>query len=112
MKFKVSKKEIKGEYHKIISLRYCQANYMIYHLNPFAYSSGINGWSCDYYDIDGILISTGYGPVKSKNATASNDLIEKYDKKASKVLSSKESWDKRKKKLDVLLHDFITEATR
>lgn len=63
MKLKTTKKQIKENFNTILSIGYCDAQYLLDFKNPFAYSAGINGWSCDYYQLGNICISTGYAPI-------------------------------------------------
>ena len=63
MKLKTTKKQIKENFNTILSIGYCDAQYLLDCKNPFAYSSGLNGWSCDYYQIGNICMSTGYSPI-------------------------------------------------
>ena len=60
---------------------------LLRYLNPIAYSAGVYGWSCDYYYIDDVdvVISTGYGPISTKNMIKDTDLIKKYEDKANKI---------------------------
>ncbi len=72
MKLRASKKELREGYYRIISIGYCDAQRLLNYEKAFAYSAGVYGWACDYYDIDGVLISTGYSPLSNKN-------VKKYD---------------------------------
>lgn len=98
MKLQATKKEMKNGYYKIISIGYCDAQHLLKDKNPFAYSAENYGWACDYYDIDRILISTGYQPILEKNTKRDYNLIREYDKKA--VEATKEEREK-------LLNEFI-----
>jgi hypothetical protein len=107
MKIKTAKKSVKNAYYKIYKIGYCNAQYLLEGLSPFAYSSGIYGWSCDYYEIEGICISTGYSPI-GKNIDY--DLIRKYEDKAMKILDNYNiDYQKRKNKVNKLLLKFIKE---
>jgi len=96
MKLKATKKEMRNGYHRIISIPYCDAQYLLYYESPIAYSCGVYGWSCDYYDINGVLISTGYSPIDSKNTNISRNTIREFDLKAQKASNIEE----KKKLLD------------
>lgn len=82
MKLKTTKKEIKEGFYRIISIGYCDAQYLLSEEKPFAYSAGVYGWACDYYDIDGICISTGYSPLSEKNMKYDYKLVKEYEEKA------------------------------
>jgi len=63
----------------------------------------VDGWSCDYYDLDGILISTGYQPLKDKNITARYDVCRKYEQAAQgKTAEEKER----------LIAEFVAEISK
>lgn len=107
MKLKTTKKQIKNNYNKIYSIGYCNAQFLLEYLSPFAYSSGVYGWSCDYYKIDDICISTGYNPI---GENINYDLVRKYDDKANKILRNYDlDYQKRKNKVNKLLTKFINE---
>ena len=67
MKFKVTKKEMNRNYDTILGIGYCRLQNLLRNTDAIAYSVRAEGWACDYYVIDNILISTGYSPLKSKN---------------------------------------------
>ena len=80
MKCRVTAREVRNNYRNIVSIGYCQAQYLLRYETPFAYSAGVYGWNCDYYDIDGMCISTGYRPIgKTVDYTALRE-AEKYAK--------------------------------
>ena len=81
MKIKVTKKYIRENSNKIIKLHYCEAQTLLRYENPFAYSTRIYGWSCDYYDVNGVIISTGYSPIGDN---VDHELISEYEKKLKK----------------------------
>ena len=112
MKFKTSKKNIKNYYHYIISIGYCQAQTLLKYQQPIAYSSGVYGWSCDYYDIDGVLISSGYGPLSSKNTYLTYNDIKKFEEKAQKLDHYKNPYQQRKTQINDLLLKMIKNATK
>ena len=115
MKFLVSKKEMREAYGTIISIGYCNAQHLLAHEEPKAYSAGGNGWSCDYYEIDGVLISTGYAPLSNKNSHATYDMIHDYDKRAddcTQNLNAKNRSIWTKDALHALLREFVAAATK
>lgn len=68
MKLKTTKKQIRENTgDNLYSVGYCELQHLLRYENPFAYSSGVNGWACDYYElsVDGqrVIISTGYQPI-------------------------------------------------
>ena len=110
MKFKATKKQMREGYNKIISIGYCNAQNLLEHKNPIAYSAGIYGWACDYYDVGGVLISTGYGPI---GESPDYDIIRKYDSQAEKINHNYNlSYEERKNQVNDLLNEFIAEVTK
>jgi len=110
MKVKTTKKQVKNYYNKIYSIGYCDAQYLLQGISPFAYSSGAYGWACDYYEIEGICISTGYSPI---GESVDYDLLKKYDNKAKKILDNYSiDYQKRKNKVNKLLIKFINEINK
>lgn len=108
MKLKTTKTQIKNNFTNIISIGYCDIQYLTYYKSPFAYSSGACGWSCDYYDIDNICLSTGYNPI-GKNV--SYELIRKYELKAQKIINDFNiKHDIKVKKVNKLLSEFIIKS--
>ena len=57
---------------------------------PFAYSSGAYGWNCDYYDIDGVCISTGYRPI---GRGVDYIALKSYESTANTVIRMFDSWE-------------------
>ena len=86
MKLRATKKEIREGYYKIISAGYCDVESLLVAENAFAYSAGSLGWCCDYYDIDGVCISTGYSPLSDKHMKDDYKVVRKYNEKAKKLL--------------------------
>ena len=109
-KVKATKSEMKENYY-IISAGYCSIQNLLRYENPIAYSSGIYGWSCDYYDIDNVVISTGYSPINSKRTNLSYETIKAYEEKASHIINeTKFKWETKKRKVKELLSKMIKES--
>lgn len=105
MKLRAAKKDFKDE--KVLKVGYCGIQYLLRYKDPFAYSSGVYGWACDYYNIDGIYISTGYSPV---GKSLDYDIIKKYEDEARKILLDDNiSYDDKKEKINNLLNELIQE---
>ena len=84
MKFKTTRKyirEIYGSY--ILSVGYCDAQFLLRGIDPFAYNAGVYGWNCDYYYTDGICICTGYRP---HGRSVDWKTLREYENKASAIL--------------------------
>ena len=83
MKLQTTKKAIKNNFYTVISIGYCDAQYLLYFKDPFAYSAGINGWACDYYQIKNTCISTGYSPIGER---APYELLNELEHKAGEII--------------------------
>jgi len=103
VKLKTTTKQMR-QYHRIVRIGYCEAQALLKYASPFAYSSGVYGWNGDYYEVDGVLIATGYRSLPdSKNVHCDYSLVREYENKAGK-LTSREDVEK-------LLHEFIAKIT-
>ena len=109
MKFETTKKRMRDNYHTILSLGYCKLQTLLNYESPIAYSHGVYGWSCDYYVIDNVLISTGYSPI---GQDVDSKLVKEYEQKAEDVRTK--HYDDRSIQIDVelnkLLKEFIQKA--
>ena len=108
-KYKTTKKSILEGNTKVISIGYCRLQHLLYFKEAFAYNSGINGWNCDFYQIESnTIISTGYSPCGN---SIHYDKQEKYDNEAAEIISNKNiSWDDKKSQVNELLERFIKEV--
>ncbi len=99
-KIKATRKDMSQNY-RIASIGYCDAQHLLGYKSPFAYTCGASGWTADYYDIDGVLISTGYDPIKAKNTKCDYKTVQKYEELASKADT--------KEQVEEILKRFIAE---
>lgn len=121
MKAQISKKEVRNTNSRIISIGYCDMQFLLRHHDCNMYSAGIYGWSCDYYIINSdntgmftpyTVISTGYQPLSNSRTKPDTELLRLFEKCASLVLDSateasttvKQSW------LNRLLSAFVHHA--
>lgn len=77
MKFRIS---VKDGRTSDFDCGYCALQTVLNYEQPFAYSVRREGWACDYYNIDGIVVSTGYAPHGKKEIPY--EVCEKYEKLA------------------------------
>ena len=96
MKLRTTKKQIKDQAHKLYAVGYCSIQYLLRYESPFAYSAGVYGWSCDYYNVNGVILSTGYSSI---GELVNYDLIKEYE------IASKQTQDR--KMVTVLLNQFV-----
>lgn len=102
---------MKESYIHIIKIGYCDAQNLLQYENETAYSTCTEGWACDYYIIDNVLISTGYAPLESKNTKVNYDTIKKYDNAARGIVHNYNlPYEEREKQVKKLLSDFVDEA--
>lgn len=105
MKYRTTKKAIRENYSRIYSIGYCNLQWLLKYLDPVAYSAGVNGWACDYYEVDGAVISTGYSPIGRK---VDYDLQREYDEKARAIACNYSlSWEEQTARVNNLLHEFM-----
>lgn len=102
MKLKTTKSNVKENYYRILSIGYCDAQYLLKYKHAFGYSTRVEGWACDYYDIDGVCISTGYSPLADKNMKYDYKVVREYEEKAISAT---------KDEIDVLLTEMIEKLT-
>lgn len=111
-KMKTTKKFIRENYQTIINVDYCNLQFLLRYEHPFGYTHGIYGWQCDFYDVNGICICTGYDTMATKkNPGPSYELTRKYDDLARSLLNNNQHVVL-KAKLDELLKEFIEEALK
>ena len=108
MKLKTTKKQINSNFNTILSIGYCDVQYLTYFKKPFAYSSGLYGWACDYYEIDNICLSTGYGPI---GQSVDYKLLRNYEEKARSIVNNYNiKWELKERKVNKLLCEFVKKA--
>ena len=107
VKLKATKKEMREGYYYILSVGYCSMQSLLREQRPFAYSTRAEGWACDYYDIDGVLISEGYAPLASKNMKKDYEVIKEYENKALKIDELCLPREERKAKKTALLKEML-----
>lgn len=109
-KLKLTKKAVKEAYGTIIKIGYCNLQWLLKYENPFAYSTRAEGWACDYYNIDNVIISMGYSPI---GKGVSYELTKKYEDKAREIATNyKLNWEQQKNQLSELLNQFIEECVK
>ena len=111
MKYLTTKKAVRNGYVHIIGIGYGDVQNLLYFRNPVAYSAGIYGWACDYYSFGGTVISTGYSPIATRNATVSYERVRCYDDKAAAIVKQYDMpYEQRKAEVEELLQAFVAEC--
>lgn len=110
MKIKVTQKQIKEGYDKILIVGYCDLYYLLRGLDPRYYTCGVYGWNSDIYHYDNrVAICTGYRPFG--NVQTNWELNNKYNEKARKVYEDYDiPYQKRIDKINKLLDKYIKEV--
>ena len=108
LKIKASKKDMKENY-KILGTGYCSMQYLLRFKEPVAYSTRAEGWACDYYEVDDVVISTGYAPLKNKNMDIDYSTIKAYENKARDIVNSSKSWEDKEKEVNSLLSHLLSD---
>ena len=110
MKTKETKKAIKKDFNNILSIGYCDAQYLLYYKKPFAYSERVEGWACDYYRVDNICISTGYSPIGDK---VPYKVLFKLEKNACDIVNNYSlDTDQKKEQINELLIELINNLNK
>lgn len=111
MKFKTTKKEMNRHYSTILRVSYSSLQSLLRYLEPFAYSTRIEGWACDYYKVNDVIISTGYAPI---GIVVNYDLIKEYEKKAEAIVFNNytEAEEIKREKIESLLNEFIAKVVK
>lgn len=108
MKFRVTKKAMRESGKTIIKIGYCNAQFLLRFQNEFAYSTRAEGWACDYYEVNGAIISTGYAPI---GKTVDYNTIHEYDNKAREICGDySRSYEDQETAVNALLYEFIEKA--
>ncbi|HCF38656.1 MAG TPA: hypothetical protein DER56_06285 [Thermosipho africanus] len=112
-KYRTTKKAMKESYDYIIGTGAANLYYLLKYRSPFAYSARAEGWACDYYDVNGVLISSGYDYIDSKRTKkADYKMISEYNGKAREISGNYDlDYEQKKEMVESLLNDFIKEAT-
>jgi hypothetical protein len=108
IKQKYTYKAIRNMGLPVLAIGYCDLQTLFPETDAFGYSSGTNGWNCNYHRTYGgsrAIVSTGYRPI---GTTVPRDIVKKYEAKARELPTSL-SFD-RIEKLCELQKDFIVEA--
>ena len=109
-RYRTTKKAQMSNNNRIISVGYCNLQYLLSCVEPYAYSAGTYGWSCDYYELPrGLRVSTGYDTCGKH---VEYDLLKKYDEAAERICRETWQYDERRKRLNALIEDFAGDVER
>lgn len=108
MKIRATRKEFRNS--NVLKVGYCKLQNLLQYENAFAYSAGVNGWNCDYYELNNfnLIISTGYRP---HGKDSDPEVLKHYDNTAYNIASSNVlSYEEKKTLIQNLLKDFIHDS--
>lgn len=109
MKYKTTKKAIREMGYPVYCVGYCNLQHLLREFDPFAYSTRAEGWACDYYMTNGVIISTGYSPIGRKT---DYNLCCEYDEKAAEILRDYTlKWEQQRDQLEKLIEEFVEKLT-
>ena len=113
MKLQTTKTNIKNNFCTVLTVGYCELQYLLNYSNAFAYSAGLYGWVCDYYNpstkYSGVCIATGYNTERLNGKRVSYELVKEYEQKACEILNNYSQTNKREA-LNNLIDEFIEKA--
>lgn len=113
MKLQTTKANIRKNFGTVLSIGYCDLQYLLNRCSPFAYSAGVYGWSCDFYQpstkYSGVCIATGYNTERMGGKRVSYELVKEYEQKAREVVNDYTQINKREA-LNTLIDEFIEKA--
>ena len=106
MKNRLTRNDIKT-FNIRLSIPYATLQSLLSYIEPIGYNAGIYGWNFDCYNIDGVLLMTGYRTI---GKTVERSIINKYEKQADSLNSQDISYESKKKEALKLLNQFISEC--
>lgn len=110
MKYRTTKKAIREMGYPVFCIGYCELQNLLRFVEPFAYSTRAEGWTCDYYKIGDVIFCTGYAPIGRKT---DYELCRKYDKKALEIIRDYTlSLENMQNGVAALLEEFVQQLTK
>lgn len=107
MKTKISKKDINSRFLNVLHIHDWSLKNLLHFKSPFAYSTRVEGWACDYYEVGTACLSSGDSPIGKK---ANMEIEKTFEAKAKKIMESNFfKMETKKKKIDALLLEFVNE---
>lgn len=86
MKTKITSKELKRRFDKIISIGYCSAQKLLRNHSPIWYNCGVYGWNYDAYLIEGVCIVTGYRSTPTSTVKFNYELLRQFESEGNKAI--------------------------
>ena len=107
MKFRTTRKAVKENFAKVISVGYCDLQNLLTYEAPIAYTCGVYGWIADIYTFGGVAIVTGYRPFGDD---VDYNLCKEYENKAKNLRDLGRPYAERKAEAETLVKEFVTKA--
>lgn len=108
MKFRTTSKALREGAGRLLACGYCEMQELLNFKSPVAYTCGVYGWNYDVYDVDGVMITTGYRGTVGKKPD--RDLLNEYENRARRINHSDLSWAERESAVNKLLSEFVAKA--
>ena len=107
-KYRTTRKAIKESYD-VYSIGNGNLQTMLKLVSPFAYSTRVEGWACDYYDVgNGVVLCDGYATIGKKVDYATMELFENKAREIwERYRSGNTNYDKMESTLNHLVKDFV-----
>lgn len=105
MTIQTTRKELVWNYgNSGLAVGYCDAYALLKYEDKRAFTAGVYGWNFDAYDIDGVLICTGYRGMIGKQPK----FLAKYEKKARAIVDNWDlKFDQKQKRVAKLLRAWV-----
>lgn len=98
-------------FKNVIRVEEREALNLLFTKNPIASVSGVDGWKCDIYDVNGVAIVAQYRMLD--NIQPYSEILYKYENQAAKILAAPiPDFDIRLNSIDRLLNQFIEEVIK
>ena len=114
MKLQTTKTNIKNNFGTVLTVGYCELQYLLNYSNAFAYSAGVCGWACDYYTpsdkFRGVCLATGYNTDRLGGKRVNYELLKEYEQKARELVCDYNAQINKREALNALIDEFIEKA--
>jgi hypothetical protein len=111
MKVKVTQKIVKAGHQHVLSVGYCDLQFLLRTRDANYYTTRAEGWAADVYSVGPVAIVTGYKPFG--DIDPSYELCRRYNGKAQEILNDHSlKYEEKKEIIEQLLHEFIEMAIK
>lgn len=108
MRVKVTKVKVVKENSNVLSVGYCELQALLKDSSTPFYSVRSEGWACDYYILDNLVVSTGYSTCGEH---IDYKIIRDYESKAQKINHNCDlTYEQKKTRLQRLVNKFTKEV--